>query len=35
MIIGVIAIIFMWRMAPETRDRTLEEFEDDFRLQHS
>ncbi|MEE3852933.1 sugar porter family MFS transporter [Gordonia sp. LSe1-13] len=33
--LGVLAIIFMWRMAPETRGRTLEQFEDDFRIQHS
>ncbi|STQ66364.1 Probable metabolite transport protein CsbC [Gordonia bronchialis] len=33
--LGLAAIIFMWRMAPETRGRTLEQFEDDFRVQHS
>lgn len=33
--LGLAAIIFMGRMAPETRGRTLEQFEDDFRVQHS
>ncbi len=33
--LGVAAIIFMVRMAPETRGKTLEQFEDEFRLAHS
>ena len=31
--IGVISIVFIWRMVPETRGRTLEQLEEQFRQQ--
>ena len=31
--LGVLALIFIWTMVPETRGKTLEEFEDEFRVQ--
>lgn len=33
--LGVLALLFIWTMVPETRGKTLEEFEDEFRLAHS
>lgn len=33
--ICAIAVIFTWRMVPETRGRTLEEFEEEYRRAHS
>lgn len=34
-VIGVLGIVFVATMVPETRGKTLEEFEDEIRLQHS
>ncbi|WP_026534295.1 sugar porter family MFS transporter [Arthrobacter sp. H14] len=33
--VGLVAILFVYKMVPETRNKTLEEFEDDFRFQYS
>ncbi|WP_051299351.1 sugar porter family MFS transporter [Arthrobacter castelli] len=33
--VGVLAILFVYKMVPETRHKTLEQFEDDFRYEHS
>lgn len=33
--LGVAALVFIYRMVPETRGRTLEQFEDEFRSQHA
>ncbi len=33
--LGVLALIFIAKMVPETRGRTLEEFEDEMRAAHS
>jgi MFS transporter, SP family, major inositol transporter len=33
--LGVLALIFIYRTVPETRGRSLEEFEDEIRAQHS
>lgn len=33
--LGVLALLFVYTMVPETRGRTLEQFEDDFRTAHA